>query len=256
MFPSDTTENSSPLSILAGMLFPRLFRFGFLPVLISGAQQIHNDLDPCSKIAGKRYVEPLDAESCLSSFPFNDTLKNNVLSIVSGSLDFFTWEAHYLNLPPPFHKESWDIRAGIRRINQTRYDVCISLTPRATSLIDRLTAKTDYQFNRDLFEVVNRLNDGHTCTSFCRQVASFMTFCPRQISNRIATLRMDSSYPPPLSFWTRGYTSRRILLRFSGPISPHSMKRRVSTGSASPEPGCTKSVDFLLGSISTTFPTT
>jgi len=123
------------------MLFARLLRFGFLPVLISGAQNIHHNLDPCSKIAGKDYVDPLDAKSCLSSFPSNDTLKNNVLSIVSGSLDFFTWEAHYLNLPPPFHKESWDIRAEIRRINQTRHDVSTSITSGDTSLIDRLTAQ-------------------------------------------------------------------------------------------------------------------
>ena len=241
------------------MLFSRLLRFGFLPVLINGAHHIHRNLDPCSRIAGKDYVDPLDAESCLSSFPSNDTLKNNVLSIVSGSLDFFTWEAHYLNLPPPFHKESWDIRAKIRRINQTRYDVCTSLAPRDTSLIDHFAVKSDYQFNRDLFEAMNRLNDGHTCMSFYHQVASFMTSFFRQISSRIATLLIDTSYPPPLSFWTRESTSRRILLRFSnhlGPISPHSTKRRVSTGSASPVPGCTKSVDFPLGSISTTFQTT
>lgn len=44
-------------------------------------------------------------------------------------------------------------------------------TPGDTSLIDRLTSKTDYQFNRDLFEAMHRLNDGHTCMSFCHQVA-------------------------------------------------------------------------------------
>lgn len=116
------------------MLLARLLRFGVLPVLISGTQGIHHDLrvdsDPCSKIAGKAYVEPIDAVSCLSSFPSNETLKQNVLNIVSGSLDFYTWEANYLNLSSPFHKESWDIRAEIGRINETRYDVCTSLAAR------------------------------------------------------------------------------------------------------------------------------
>lgn len=170
------------------MLLARLLRFGSLPVLISGAQGVHRDLDPCSKIAGKAYVNPLDAESCLSSFPYNETLKQNVLSIVSGSLDFYTWEANYLNLSSPFHKESWDIRAKIGRINETRYDVGTSLSPGDTSLIDRLTAKTDYQFNRDLYEVVSRLNDGHTCTSFFVTKLPFMTTYLCQLTNHIVTV--------------------------------------------------------------------
>jgi len=35
-------------------------------------------------------VEPLDASCLSSSLPSNDTLKRNVPSIESGSLDFFT----------------------------------------------------------------------------------------------------------------------------------------------------------------------
>jgi len=145
------------------MLLVRLLLFGFLPVLLSKAQDTS---DHCSKVAGKDFVDPLDAEACLASFPFNDTLKDNVLSIVSGSLDFYTWEAQYLDLPPPFHEESWDIRAKIKWINQTRYDVSTSPAPADILLIDGISAKTDYQFNRDLYEAVNRLHDGHTCAFF------------------------------------------------------------------------------------------
>jgi len=145
------------------MLLARLLLFGLLPVLLSKAQDTS---DHCSKVAGKDFVDPLDAEACLASFPFNDTLKDNVLSIVSGSLDFYTWEAQYLDLPPPFHEASWDIRAKIEWINQTRYDVSTSPAPGDILLIDGVSAKTDYQFNRDLYDAVNRLYDGHTCAFF------------------------------------------------------------------------------------------
>ena len=148
------------------MLFARLLRLGFLPVLLSRGQDTSHGLDPCSKVAGQQYVDPLAAEACLSSFPFNETLKQNVLSVVSGALDFYTWEAHYLELPEPFHNASWDIRAEIRRINQTRYDVSMSPTLVDTSLIGRVTTKSDYLFNRDLYDVLNRLYDGHTGVYF------------------------------------------------------------------------------------------
>jgi hypothetical protein len=110
------------------MPITRLLRLGFLHILLSRSQDISHDLDPCSKVAGKSFVDPLDAEACMSSFAFNETLKQNILSVVSGSLDFYTWEANYLDLPDPFHKASWDIRAEIRRINQTLYDVSTSPT--------------------------------------------------------------------------------------------------------------------------------
>ena len=129
---------------------------------------------------------------------------------LSSSSDFFTWETHYSNLPSPFHKEAPEIRADIRRIRQTRHHVSIFLTFGDTSLIVHLTSKTDYQFNRDLIDVVNQLNDGHFCTLFCHQVASFMTFYLRQKLPPSLRIRYN-----PIILLDMEIYSLRISLRFS-----------------------------------------
>ncbi|KAI0922547.1 hypothetical protein AcV5_009489 [Taiwanofungus camphoratus] len=101
------------------------------------------DADPCAKFAGQTYVVSADARACLSSFPFNETLRQNVLTVVSRVFDFYTFEDYYLDSPPPFQESTVNIRQELARINSTSYD-------------------SDYAFNRDLFDFVNSLNDGHT----------------------------------------------------------------------------------------------
>jgi len=133
------------------MLFACRLRFGVLPVPLSRGQHTPHGLDPRSKVAGEQSVDPVLAEACMSLFTFNETSKQNVLSVVSGSWDFYTWEAGYFDLPEPFHKASWDIHAEIQRIKQTRYDVSMSPTPVDTSPIGRVTTKSDYLFNRYLY---------------------------------------------------------------------------------------------------------
>lgn len=109
------------------MLFIRFkfARFGLLPallskVLLAAATDAH---DPCTIIAGQQVVDPAHAIACQKSFPFNETLRQNVLSVVSRVFDFYTFEDYYFDLPKPFHKSSTDIRAQIKRINSTRYAV-------------------------------------------------------------------------------------------------------------------------------------
>jgi hypothetical protein len=79
--------------------------------------------DPCAKIAGRIFVDPADALACLKSFPFNETLRQNVLSVVSGVFDFYTFEDFYLNSPPPFQESTTNIRSQIKRINSSSYAV-------------------------------------------------------------------------------------------------------------------------------------
>ncbi|KAI0251842.1 hypothetical protein BJV78DRAFT_1125641 [Lactifluus subvellereus] len=98
--------------------------------------------DPCAAIAGALFATPAGALACLRSFPFNETLRQNVLSTVSRVFDFYTFEYYYPNPSPPF-KNMVDIRAELARINSSSY-------------------ATDYDFNLDLYNFVNRLNDGHT----------------------------------------------------------------------------------------------
>lgn len=99
--------------------------------------------DPCEFVAGKAFVDPADALACLKSFPFNETLRQNILSVVSRVFDFYTFEIFYSESPPPFEDSTRDIRGQIQRINSTQYE-------------------TDYDFNRDLYDFINQMNDGHT----------------------------------------------------------------------------------------------
>ncbi|KAH9996284.1 hypothetical protein BJV77DRAFT_1059470 [Russula vinacea] len=98
--------------------------------------------DPCAAIAGALFLTPADALACLRSFPFNETLRQNVLSTVSRVFDFYTFEDYYPKSTAPFQNND-NIRAELARINSTLYE-------------------TDYDFNLDLYNFVNQLNDGHT----------------------------------------------------------------------------------------------
>ncbi|KAJ7756929.1 hypothetical protein B0H16DRAFT_1537435 [Mycena metata] len=101
-------------------------------------------VDPCAVVAGQLFVLPADALACWKSFPFNETLRQNVLTNnIARVFDFFTFEDYYLDSPPPFQESTANIRAGLARINTTKY-------------------KTDYDFNIDLYNFITQLNDGHT----------------------------------------------------------------------------------------------
>ena len=50
-----------------------------------------SNADPCAKFAGQAFVVPADALACLKSFPFNETLRQNVLGNIARVFDFFTF---------------------------------------------------------------------------------------------------------------------------------------------------------------------
>lgn len=82
--------------------------------------------DFCAKIAGQPYVVPSDAMACLKSFPFNETLRQNVMTNVARVFDFFTFEEYYINSPAPFQESTTNIRENIARISAAQYAVCPS----------------------------------------------------------------------------------------------------------------------------------
>ncbi|KAH9955472.1 hypothetical protein BC827DRAFT_1271685 [Russula dissimulans] len=129
------------------MLFARFTSHGLFASLLGGAllrvTAAAITHDPCSEITGRNFVDPANVIDCHKSFPFNETLRQNVLSVVSSVFDFYTFEDFYLNSPPPFQESTTDIRAEIARINNTQYE-------------------SDYDFNQDLYNFTSRLNDGHT----------------------------------------------------------------------------------------------
>ena len=79
--------------------------------------------DPCALIAGKDFVPPSQALACMKAFPFNETLRQNVLTVISRVFDFYTFEDFYLDSPPPFQDSTNNIRANLTRINNTVYEV-------------------------------------------------------------------------------------------------------------------------------------
>ncbi|KAF9450034.1 hypothetical protein P691DRAFT_666237 [Macrolepiota fuliginosa MF-IS2] len=130
-----------------------------LPLLVAGAPPA----DPCAAIAGKTFVPPADALACEKSFPFNETLRQNVLTNMARVFDFFTFEEYYLNSPPPFQESTDNIRATLARINTTVY-------------------KTDYDFSIDLYDFTTQLNDGHT-RWFPNCYTSFQNILPAPVVN-------------------------------------------------------------------------
>ncbi len=91
-----------------------------------GAPAADSAQDPCAEIAGKQFVPPANALACLKSFPFDDSLRQNVLAVVSRVFDFYTFEDYYLDSPAPFPESTVNIRAELSRINSTTYEVCDS----------------------------------------------------------------------------------------------------------------------------------
>ena len=81
--------------------------------------------DPCAQFAGQAFVKPALALACLKSFPFNETLRQNVLANINGVFDFFTFEDFYLNSPPPFQESTANIRQKIAQINRTHFAVSL-----------------------------------------------------------------------------------------------------------------------------------
>jgi hypothetical protein len=108
------------------MLFTPFIRAGLLLaeiLLVTAASTGARSTDPCIKIAGIQYVDPADAMACQKSFAFNETLKQNLLSVVSVVFDSFTFEDYYLESPAPFGESTTNIRAEIARMNATQYAV-------------------------------------------------------------------------------------------------------------------------------------
>lgn len=103
--------------------FSPLACFGLLSVLLIRASLAVATHDPCANIAAQAFVDPADALACVRSFPFNETLRQNVLTVVSRVFDFYTFEDFYLNSPPPFQESTTNIRAQIQRINSSKYAV-------------------------------------------------------------------------------------------------------------------------------------
>ncbi|KAJ3505956.1 hypothetical protein NLJ89_g7141 [Agrocybe chaxingu] len=130
------------------MSLRRLLPLIVAPLLCAAAPQAipassPAETDPCAKIAGKTYMDSADALACYKSFPFDESLRQNVLTNVARVFDFFTFENYYLDSPAPFQDSTVDIQATITSLNTAKFE-------------------TDYDFNKAVYDFINQLNDGHT----------------------------------------------------------------------------------------------
>ena len=116
---------STPLSAVMefaasfGLLLAALLQ---APSLVNAAADCS---DPCAVIAGKPYVVPSQALACLESFPYNETIKVNVMSNAERVMDFFSFEPFYTCSPPPFQESTVQIRNEFSRICRTHYRVSL-----------------------------------------------------------------------------------------------------------------------------------
>ncbi|PSR81755.1 hypothetical protein PHLCEN_2v6264 [Hermanssonia centrifuga] len=125
------------------MLATSLVALAVLVPALTNAAAVVPRADPCAAIANQAFSVPSKALACLKSFPFNETLRQNVIANIAGVFDFYTFEDFYLDSPPPFQESTANIRAEIARINSTKFE-------------------TDYDFNRAVYNFTTKLNDGHT----------------------------------------------------------------------------------------------
>ncbi|KAG8748584.1 hypothetical protein FRC10_003718 [Ceratobasidium sp. 414] len=78
--------------------------------------------DPCAAIAPKGWYKPSQVLSCLQSFPYNETLRDNIVDVVSKTFNFHTSVSFHLNMPDPFTDDTVDLQGELRRIRATKYD--------------------------------------------------------------------------------------------------------------------------------------
>ncbi|KZV63396.1 hypothetical protein PENSPDRAFT_669711 [Peniophora sp. CONT] len=99
--------------------------------------------DPCATIAGQTFADPALVIACQKSFAFNETLRRNVMTVVSDVFNFYTFEEFYLKSPPPFQESTSNINQTLKQLSTERF-------------------ATDYDFNLALYNFTTQLNDGHT----------------------------------------------------------------------------------------------
>ncbi|CAE6460494.1 unnamed protein product [Rhizoctonia solani] len=128
--------------------------------LSSGSPLESRQLDPCARIVNQAWSKPSEVSSCLSSFPFNTTLRNNIADVLSKTFSqFHTSTNFHLNMPDPFTDDTIDLLGEFQRIKRTTY-------------------KSDFELHRDISTTVKRLGDSRAgYVNYCYD-SLFSTYLP------------------------------------------------------------------------------
>ncbi|CAE6438316.1 unnamed protein product [Rhizoctonia solani] len=129
-------------------------------VLSAGSPLGSRQLDPCAKIVNQAWSKPSEVNSCLSSFPFNATLRDNITDVLSKTfLQFHTSTNFHLKMPDPFTDDTIDLLGECQRIKKTTY-------------------KSDFELHQDVSTTVKRLGDSHAgYVNYCYD-SLFSTYLP------------------------------------------------------------------------------
>ncbi|KIY53947.1 hypothetical protein FISHEDRAFT_32250 [Fistulina hepatica ATCC 64428] len=141
------------------MAWSALVLDAFLGLFI-GVAAVNVPLDPCAKIAGKRWVSPAEARACLQWHPLVPEIKHNTIDAVNKTLAFHTSTNYQIKAPKPFADQvQEDLVADLGRISETSYS-------------------SEFDFHLDMYLSAKRLNDGHCGTyNYCYD-SFYVTYLP------------------------------------------------------------------------------
>ncbi|KAJ1300879.1 hypothetical protein OPQ81_002517 [Rhizoctonia solani] len=116
--------------------------------------------DPCAVISNTTWLKPSQVNSCLSYFPFNATLRDNIVDVLSKTFDqFHASTKFHLKMPEPYEDTTVDILDELQRIKRSTYS-------------------SDFELHQDVSRTVKRLADGHASyLNFCYD-SIFLTYLP------------------------------------------------------------------------------
>ncbi|KAF9041554.1 hypothetical protein BJ165DRAFT_1406469 [Panaeolus papilionaceus] len=117
-------------------------------------------VDPCTVIAGQKWVAPKDLRACFTSAKVDPAIKANVIEVISKSLAFHTSVNYQIQAPPPFNNDVHeDLFADLARISKQNYP-------------------SDYDLHIDISRTLKRLNDGHCVWANSCYDSLFTNFLP------------------------------------------------------------------------------
>ncbi|OSD05135.1 hypothetical protein PYCCODRAFT_1432889 [Trametes coccinea BRFM310] len=139
------------------------FYAAFISAKLALAAGSHIDVrasDPCAAIANQTWAAPSDVRACFSSFPVNQTIKENIIEVINKTLAFHTSVNYEKRAPEPFTADVHeDVLADLARISGQTY-------------------ANELDLHVDLSRTLKRLNDGH-CVYINQCFDSlFLTFLP------------------------------------------------------------------------------
>ncbi|KAF8668075.1 Peptidase family S41 [Rhizoctonia solani] len=137
-----------------------LLALGLHSALATGFPLHPTRSDPCAAISNSTWVKPSELHSCFSYFPFNTTLRDNIVDVLSKTFDqFHTSTRFHLDMPEPYKDITIDILGELQRIKQSTYS-------------------SDFELHQDISRTIKRLGDGHAgYNNYCYD-SLFITYLP------------------------------------------------------------------------------